>query len=185
MTSQDQASLTEHVRDAFIEAAPGPDDVESAGAQACYGYLIGALEGAADAPAVVREAVTGVIEGAKKLTSPYWHAARGALVGVLHAGVGQRLELEPLVDAATVAAMDAADNGGGDFGAAAQGAVEGCILAADELSLDEAELGSRAAVAALTRAMDMVPGAHEKVLHLVDRRVMGITITVPNHLRLD
>ena len=185
MTSQEEASLSEHVRDAFVHAAPGPDSVEAAGAEACYGYLIGALEGADDAPALVRDAVTGLIEGAKKLTAPYWHAARGALVGVVHAGVGQRLALDPLVDAATAAAMEAADDRGGDFGAVAQGAVEGCIIAADELSLDPAALGSRAAVAALTCAKDMAPGAHEKVLHLVDRRVKGITITVPNHLRLD
>jgi hypothetical protein len=186
MTSQDEASLlSDNVRDAYIDAAPGPGVVTDAAAQACYGYLITALEDASDPPAIVREAVTGLIGGAKKLISPFWHAARGALVGVVHAGVGQRLALEPLIEAGTVAAMDAADALGGDFGAAAQGAVEGCILAADELSLDEAALGSCAATAALTRSTEMVEGAHEKVQHLVTRRVLGITIDVPDNLRSD
>lgn len=185
MTTQEQAPpLGDNVRDAYIEAAPGPGEVTDAAARACYGYLIGGLEGAEDPCQAVAEAVTGLMEGGKKLVSPFWHVARGALVGVLHAGVGQRLELEPLIAAATVAAMDGADGAGGDFGAAAQGAVEGCIMAADDLSLDDGALASCAAVAALTRSTEMVEGAHEKVHHLVTRRVRGVPITVPEHLRL-
>lgn len=185
MSEETTVSLTDLVRDSYVEAAPGPGKVEGAAAQAVYGHLIHALEGAEDTDAVVRNAVTGVIEGGKKLVSPYWHVSRGALIGVIHAGVGQRLELGPLIDAATSAAMDASHDSGGDFGAAAQGAVEGCVLAADELSLDEAALGSRAATAALDHSQEMVEGAHEKVHHLVTRRVKGIEITVPSHLRLD
>lgn len=186
MSSQEQETapdLSELVRDAFVEADPDPGRVTDAAAQAVYGYLVRALEDESDPPGLVRSAVSGVIAGAKKRTAPFWHAARGALVGVVHAGLGQRLELEPLIDAATVAAMDGAHGVGGDFAAVAQGAVEGCITAADELGLDDEALGSRAATAALERARELHEGAFEKVHGLVTRHVMGVPITVPAHLR--
>jgi hypothetical protein len=187
MTTKEDPStaLADNVRDAFVEAAPGPGDVTEAASQACYGYLLGALESTEDPAAEAALAAGAVIEGAKKLISPFWHAARGALIGVLHAGLGQRQDLGPLIDGATRGAMDAADRAGGDFGAAAQGAVEGCVIAADELSLDPAELGSRAACAALLRAREMGDAAQRKIQHLVTRRAEGVTIRVPSDLLVD
>lgn len=188
MTSQEEASFTDltgHVRDALVDAAPAPGQVTDAAAKACYGYLISALEGAEDPAAAIRAAVLGVMEGGKKLLAPFWHCARGAMIGTIHAAVGQRLDVESVIGPATVAAMDGADAVGGDFGAAAQGCVEGAIEAANELALSDEALGSRAAAAALKRSMEMVDGAHEKVHHLVTRRVRGVTINVPTHLRLD
>jgi len=159
--------------------APGPSDTTDAAAAAVYGYLFPFLAASDTAVEAAGAAAAGALAGAKKLTAPVWHVARGALVGVLHAGLGRRLELAPLARAATAALMREADAQGGDFGAAAQGAVEGTIVACDELGLDPSELASIVAEAALETAETLGEGAPEKVRHLVTRRVMGVTVRAP------
>lgn len=177
MSTQEEApALADLVRDAFLAADPGPSDVTDAAAQAVYGYLFDPLRDAEDPTALCAEAASGVLAAQKKHGAPVWHAARGALVGVLHAAVGHHLALEAVIGATTARLMTDADAAGGDFGAAAQGSVEGAIVAAEELGLDPTAMGGVAAAAALRTAADLGEGAGERVLHLVDRRVLGYPI---------
>lgn len=182
MTTQEAAQeLLLHVREAFISASPGPDDVEDAAAQAVYGFLFPALEGAEDDRELVRQAVTGALEGAIRSGAPVWHASRGALIGVLHAAVGRGAAPGPWIDAAVGAALGATHAVDADYGAAAEGALEGCVLAADELGLSPSELATRAARAALDWACAVGPPAHDKLAHLVTRHVMGIPVRLSHH----
>jgi hypothetical protein len=184
LSTAETLSLSDRVRDAFIAAAPGPSEVTDAAAQALYGQLFRALEGADDPAEPAGEAAQGLVAATKKCPAPTWHLARGATLGAIHAAVGRGLDPAPLIRSVTNQLMLAADKVGGDFGAAAQGAVEGCAMAADELALDPGALASVAATAALETSKDLAEGSHEKVHHLVTRDIGSFTITVPRSLSL-
>lgn len=185
MSTTEELSLSDRVRDAFCAAAPGPSEVTDAAAQALYGQLFRDLEGADDSAQASREAAKGLLAATKQCPAPAWHLARGATLGVIHAALGRGLEPAPLIRTVTSQLMLASDKAGGDFGAVAQGAVEGCVLAADELGLDPGALASVAATAALETSKELGDGAHEKVHHLVIRDVGGAPISVPRSLRLE
>ncbi len=185
MSTTDKLSLADRVRDAFIAAAPGPSQVTDAAAQALYGQLFRDLEGADEPAELSGEAATGLLAATKQCPAPVWHVARGATLGVIHAAVGRGFDPAPLIRSVTSQLMLASDKLGGDFGAAAQGVMEGCVLAADELALDPGALASVAATAALETSRDLGDGAHQKVHHLVTRDVGGAPVSVPRSLRLE
>ena len=179
-------TLTDHVRAALIAAAPGPSEVTDAAAQATYGFLFPALEGCEDEAAAAAAAAAGTLLATKKLSSaPIWHVSRGAAVGIMHAGFGRRLDLEPMLIAAVRRMMTEADGLGGDFGAAAQGAIEGSITAADELGLDPQDFAATTALAALEMSEELPEGALEKIQHLVNRRILGVDVRIPSRYTLE
>lgn len=171
--------LRDHVAECFATAKPGPSEVSDSAAEAVYGYLFPFLEEADDPVEGAAAAAAGAILGTKKHNAALWHVARGAMIGLAHAGYGRRLELDPLVVAATRRMMRESDGMGADFGAAAQGAVEGAITAADELGLDPQAFAATAARAALEMSEELGEGALEKIRHLVNRRVLGVEVRIP------
>ena len=185
MSTTEELSLSDRVRDAFVAAAPGPSEVTDAAAQALYGQLFRDLAGADEPAELAGQAATGLLAATKQCPAPAWLLARGAMLGVIHAALGRGLAPAPLIQTVTSQLMLASHKVGGDFGAVAQGAVEGCAVAADELGLDPGELASVAATAALETSKDLGDGAHEKVHHLVVRDVGGAPISVPRNLRVD
>lgn len=172
-------ALRDHVAQSFATAKPGPSEVTDSAAEAVYGYLFPFLEDAEDPAEAVAAASAGAILGTKKHGAALWHVARGAMVGSLHAGYGRRLELDPLIVAGTRRMMGEADGMGADFGATAQGSVEGAITAAEELGLDPRELAATAARAALEMSEGLGEGALEKIRHLVDRPILGVPVQIP------
>jgi len=136
-----------------------------------------------DQAAQTGDACAGLIQANKKGAFSLWHLARGGAIGVTHAAVGRQLDPAQLLAAGLQRMMNEADELGADVGAVAQGAVEGALVAARELGLHEAQLGSAVAIAALETATGMGPAATAKVRRIVDRPILGREFNIPSSLR--
>ena len=181
--SSDSIDLKSAVLDSLLALpVPDPSSVTDTAAQTLYGQLFGALGGSVDVEARSADACAGVVLAVKKMDVALWHLARGATIGVLHAVVGRHLDPGPVLSACVAGMMEETDGFGADYGAVAQGAVEGAIIGSQELGLDPSDLGTQVATAALEKAISMGDVAREKIQHLVNRRTMGYTISIPSSL---
>ena len=176
------SSLCDSVCTDTQSSAAGQHDVTDAAAQALYGQLFGALGGEADQAEQTGEACAGLVLANKKGAFSLWHLARGGAIGVTHAAVGRQLDPAELLSAGVKRMMVDADGQGADFGAVAQGVLEGALVAAGELGLHEASLGTADAVAALETAADLGPAASAKVRRIVNRPIMGRAFDIPSSL---
>ena len=127
------SSLCDSVCTDTQSSAAGQHDVTDAAAQALYGQLFGALGGEADQAEQTGEACAGLVLANKKGAFSLWHLARGGAIGVTHAAVGRQLDPADLLSAGVKRMMVDADGQGADFGAVAQGVLEGALVAAGEL----------------------------------------------------
>jgi hypothetical protein len=176
------SALCDSVCSAAQSGAAGKADATDAAAQALYGQLFGALGGEADHAEQTSEACAGLVLANKKGAFFLWHLARGGAIGVTHAAVGRQLDPAELLGVCVRRMMIDADGQGADFGAVAQGVLEGALMAARELGLHEASLGLAVAVAALETAADIGPAASVKVRRIVNRPIMGREFDIPSSL---
>ena len=176
----DDEVIGESIGDCLQAADPGPGHVDDAAADCVRAALERDLLGVApDAvSALVAKASEGVVDGAKRLKAPLWHAARGTLAGAVAAAHALGTDVELVVRASTEALVRRSDEIGGDFRAAAKGSVEGAIRGADRLGLDEERLASVAANAALETARSLREDALAQVRDVVRGPILGIPVRV-------
>ena len=171
-------SIDEDVKAKIKEAAPGPGDVASTVETVVHRVLVPLASGdPAELTEAVAAAMSGVIDAAKDVP-PVWHAARGAVLGTLRATSGAPIDSYVAIEHATAALVERSDATGGDFGAAAKGAVEGAILGAEAVGLDDEKAASAAATAGWETARKRSEAAGERVKHVVHRQVMGVRSVV-------
>jgi len=179
MTEETQ-SLAESITKQIIDAKSEPGDLAGDVEEITRSFLAQALREADDATdpqTLVEEVGRGVAESLKKV-SPTWHAARGALSGVLKGSMAAKVDAFESIEKLTTILVESTLATDADFGAAAKGAVIGALEGAEARGLDEPRAGSRAASVAFAVAHATRPSAGVRVKDIIGDRVAGIPIKI-------
>jgi hypothetical protein len=172
-----QNPCTDEIKSLYIDSAPSLGDVPWTAGEALRVVLAPLLaeqrESVEQLAALYSQAAIGIVQAAKKTGDPMWHVARGAADGVLHAAVEARVDPFAAMVAVTRGMVAELLDMEGDFAAAAKGAVQGAIEAAEELGLDPQRAAHLAARAGFETSDAVRKAAGIRVMEVVGWRVMG------------
>jgi hypothetical protein len=170
-------SRADEVKEIYVKAQPGVNEVPDAARDAVLRILAAALRKDSADPAArarhIEEAMTGLGAAVKKTGDSVWHASRGAVQATIEAADAARTDPFDALRVATRSLVSLQLEQEGDFAAAAKGAVQGAIQACEELGLDVQRAARESARAAYETANAARRAAGVKVREVLGQRVQG------------
>ena len=172
-----ETTYADEIRTLYVNTEPELKDVPWTAGEAVRRTLVPVLAEEAEQPDTLPgryiEAAQGLVQAAKKTGDPMWHVARGAAEGVMRAAIEARVDPYAGLEEVTRAMVRELLDMEGDFAAAAIGAVQGGIEAAQSLGLDPRRAARLAARTGFETADAVRKAAGIRVREVVGWRVMG------------